>query len=62
MNFNDSIIQYLKEGLSDSEIISNIYSKYAIVLNKKTLLNKRLMEYFLCDDVGGSIKCVEWKN
>ena len=43
MNFNDSIIQYLKEGLSDSEIISNIYSKYAIVLNKKTLLNKRLM-------------------
>jgi len=43
MNFNDSIIQYLKEGLSDSEIISSIYSKYAIVLNKKTVVNKRLM-------------------
>lgn len=36
MNFNDKIIQLLKEGFSDSEIISSIYSKYAIVLNKKT--------------------------
>lgn len=43
MNFNDKIIQLLKEGFSDSEIISSIYSKYAIVLNKKTLLDKRLM-------------------
>ena len=43
MNFNDSIIEYLKKGFSDTEITNKIYSQYAIVLRKETLNKKRGM-------------------